>query len=250
MDTHWGLALAVVTRWHAEPLLSSRLSWWLHQEFEVADLTKMIASGYARCIFAGEMEPRLREAAGTALSGTGFEQKSRSYTIEGIFEDDNIALFKVGENDEVLPDDERAVAKGAADPRFVSGEDLAERAKLCTISKTNNGRLNLPLVRSSDLRVCGPKIMVFQTTILSELYLQAEDGWAAEVAGCKTFDHAETQAAPDASYSAMTFSRKHLRPDTKQLDSTDVVSLSLNADFARCSFWSVGADRDSMPCLL
>jgi hypothetical protein len=193
----------------------------VNEEFEVADLTSMIAAGAARCVFAGEMEPRLREAAGLALTETGFEQRSRSYTIEGTFEDDNVALFKVGENDEVLPDEERAVEKGAIDPKFVSGEDLAERAKLCTISKTNNGRLNLPLVRSSDLRVCGPKIMAFQTTIMSELYLQAEDGWAAEVAGCKTFDHAETQAAPDASYSAMTFSRKHLRPDTEQLDSAD-----------------------------
>jgi len=45
---------------------------------------------------------------------------------------------------------------------YAVGDDLAQRAALCTVSRVDNGMIKTPVVKSSDMRIRGAKTVMNQ----------------------------------------------------------------------------------------
>lgn len=210
---------AVVSFGNLQFLIPTRLKG---EDFEVDDLAKMVAVGCVRPLFNEEMSD-VSVLAGKVLSGVGkFDQISSCDSIEAKFGDDVVAHFKVDAQGTVVPFADQTLGPDDEGKKIASGDDLAARAALCEISKVNNGKLKLPLVRSSDLRIAGPKTVEYQTSTFVEKFLRSDDGIAADVSKIKTFDHAEQTPEPDCTFVEMKITRSHLRADCKNLATNEM----------------------------
>jgi hypothetical protein len=150
-----GLAAAISCRAEFATLMFVSPKRLVKETFTVPELIAMLQSGAVRCVCTGEIDQALRPQVEQVVR-KHFKQTSTGSTIEAHFADDKLALF-VERDGVVLPDEAAVSVQAPTNPRVVSGEDLVARAALCKVSAAENGRLKLPLVRTSDLRVAGPK---------------------------------------------------------------------------------------------
>mmetsp|Transcript_20606 Transcript_20606/g.61558 ORF Transcript_20606/g.61558 Transcript_20606/m.61558 type:complete len:529 (+) Transcript_20606:46-1632(+) len=211
-----GMAAAVSCKVEFANLMFVANKRLVPETFTVPELLAMVQSGAVRCVFTGEIDSALR-APVQDVALTHFKQSDAQSTIDATFADDKLAMLVVVDG-AVLPDEEAAVAEAANNPAVVTGEDLKARAALCTVSKVENGRLKLPVLRTSDLRVSGPKTVEHQTS-RDSVTLDGLDGWSASVSTVKVFDHAEEAPQPDTEHCEFSAWRKHLLPALDGLDS-------------------------------
>ena len=144
------------------------------ETFTADNLYSMLAAGTVRCCMAPTLDLSARETLDSAVASPalGFTQTGQRDVIKAQFEDDKVALFKV-EKGNVVADQDAATATAAINPACITGEDLEARAALCTISKVEAGKLIVPRVISSDLRVAGPKTLAMQVSTSVRVWLMA-----------------------------------------------------------------------------
>lgn len=70
------------------------------------------------------------------------------------------------------------------DDQLLSGEELTSRAGLCNYSP--GGRLVLPMVKSTDIRVTGSKMLDSQSNRVLDIFSKP-NGWHATVCSVSEF---------------------------------------------------------------
>jgi len=153
----------------------------------------MLADGTVRLNFIEASDAKLSSKFEAAVQATlGFAPTEERNTVEAHFGDDKLALFCIQGEAVVAADHSAAeAATMTSDPEaIVQGEDLDSRAALCTISKVEAGKLKLPRVGSSDLRVMGPKTVDHQVNRKEKAY-NSPAGWRAVVGSIQLFGHSE-----------------------------------------------------------
>eukprot|EP00039_Didymoeca_costata_P025720 m.14154 g.14154 ORF g.14154 m.14154 type:complete len:633 (-) comp5009_c0_seq1:166-2064(-) len=176
---------------HAMFVVPTRL---VSETFTEEELLKMLEAEVVRCCFLKTLEDDSHKVLEdeAQLKTLGFEHSASTANIKTVFEDDKIALFLLGKDDSVLPDNEAAMLEDEKAPgTYVTGDDLIERAKLCTVSKVYDGKLKVPNMVSEDMRIAGPKTIGHQETVESENYVRSKDGWRVSKRVVKTFGHSE-----------------------------------------------------------
>jgi len=181
------------------------------ETFSSGDFDSMVADGTVRLVFLNSNDVDSKAMFESAISEGGYTASGNHHDIKAEFEDGKVALLKVGaDGASIVADDESATASAAMYPdTYVVAEELAERAGLCTISVVEKGKLKLPRVMSSDLRIAGPKTVAVQENRDEVAYVGA-NGWRAVVGDIKFFGHAE----PEYTHlqSELALSRDHLGP--------------------------------------
>jgi hypothetical protein len=181
------------------------------ESFTAAELDSMIEDGTVRLFFAKQNDPTTKSVFDTTVPAAGFAMSSQHHTIRADFEDGKVALLQVGADNSVAPDDAAATAAAEFEPDdFATAEDLAKRAGLCTLSVVEKGKLKLPRVVSSDLRILGPTTVNLQEN-RDEASFAGPDGWRAVVGEIKVFGHIEPTF--ETAGAELALRRDHLGPD-------------------------------------
>merc|ERR1712086_208990 len=129
--------------------------------------------------------------------------------IELTFEDDKVAMLKMDGNT-IVPDNAAADAGAMMDPNaYAVGDDLAQCASICTVSRVDNGMIRTPLIKSEDRRIRGAKSIANQESTL-EFAASGADGWRAVVNRVKTF--ATTDPVYETEEYGMVLTHDHLGP--------------------------------------
>eukprot|EP00730_Choanoeca_flexa_P002500 TRINITY_DN11071_c0_g1_i1.p1 TRINITY_DN11071_c0_g1~~TRINITY_DN11071_c0_g1_i1.p1 ORF type:complete len:525 (+),score=99.82 TRINITY_DN11071_c0_g1_i1:40-1614(+) len=177
------------------------------------DVAAMLSEHYIRHVFLEHIHPTVdRPGLVEALSlDPAWSYDSTTVTVDATYLDQRVACYLVDADGRVIADHDSADALAVTcDHRAVTAQELDQRAVVCELAP--DGRLRLPPVNSSDLRIIGDKALSKQTNARHEL-LQHPSGWYTDLTTVAKFDHEERYKSEQRPEMSLAIRRKHLFKD-------------------------------------